>query len=94
MKKRSADWKIFTLWVLGLALAGVCLGWVLRTESEYQLEQSAAQSAIRWAQFADRTVPDFESALAGRRITPAAREQLAGLAPHVGIVRMRRIGLG
>ena len=79
MKKRSADWKIFTLWVLGLALAGVCLGWVLRTESEHQLEQDAAQSAVRWAQFVERTVPDFEAALAGRRMTPAAREQLARL---------------
>ena len=79
MKKRSADWKIFTLWVIGLALAAVCLGWILRIESERQLGQSAEQSALRWAQFADRTVPDLEAALAGRGITPAAREQLARL---------------
>jgi diguanylate cyclase (GGDEF)-like protein len=79
VKKRSADWKIFTLWVIGLALAAVCLGWVLRTESEHQLEQSAEQSAMRWAQFADRTVPDLEAALAGGGITPAARRQLARL---------------
>jgi diguanylate cyclase (GGDEF)-like protein len=79
MKKRSADWKIFTLWVIGLTLAAICLGWVLRTESEHQLEQSAEQSAMRWVQFADRTVPDLEAALMGRGITAAAREQLARL---------------
>ncbi len=66
---RSADWKIFTLWVIGLALAAFCLGWVLRAESEYQLEQGARQSALRWANFASRTVPDLELAFSGRGIT-------------------------
>ena len=79
MKKRSADWKIFTLWVCGLALAAVCLAWVLRTESERQLEQSAEQSALGWAQFADRSVPDLDAVLEGRGITAATRQQLARL---------------
>ena len=76
---RSADWKIFALWVFGLALAALAFGWVLRSESERQLEQGAAQSGLRWAQFASRTVPDLELVFAGKGITPAAREQLARL---------------
>ena len=79
MKTRSADWKVFALWFAGLGLAAVCLGWVLRTESERLLEQGAEQSAVRWAQFADRMVPDLEAAVAGRGITPAARQQLLRL---------------
>ncbi len=76
---RSADWKIFTLWVTGLALAAVCLVWVLRAESKRQLEQGGEQSGLRWAHFASRTVPDLEAAFAGQGITPAAREQLSRL---------------
>ena len=79
MKLRSADWKVFGLWVAGLALAALCIGWVLRTESERQLQQGAAQSALRWAQFASRSVPDLDLAFAGGGISPSAREQLLRL---------------
>ena len=79
VKKRSADWKTFTFWVLGLISAAVCLGWLLRIESDRQLEQSAEQSACIWAQFADRTVSDLDAVLAGGPITAATRDQLAQL---------------
>ena len=79
MKKRSADWKTFTFWVIGLILAAVCLGWLLRIESDRQLEQSAEQSACIWAQFADRTIPDLDAVLAGGPITAATQDQLSRL---------------
>ena len=91
MKKRSADWKIFTLWVTGLAFAAVGLGWVVQAECERQLERTAERSAIRWARLADRTVPDLELAFSGAGITAAAREQLARLRRTDDLFRFRLV---
>ena len=55
------------------------MAWVLRSESRRQLDLAATQSGMRWVEFAIRTVPDLDQALAGQAITPAAREQLLRL---------------
>ncbi len=47
MKTRSVDWKVFTLWVSGLALAAVSLGWVLRAQFERAgVPEISSQSAF------------------------------------------------
>ena len=65
------------------------MGWVLRAESERQLQQGAEQSALRWAQFASRTVPDLDVAFAGGGITAPAREQLLRLRQSEDIFRFK-----
>ena len=79
MKLRSADWKIFALWVLGVALAAWSLAWVVRVESERQLARGAELSALRWANFATSIVPDLEAVLAGAKMSPATGELLLRL---------------
>ena len=76
-------------WVTGLLLAALCMAWVLRAESERQLEQGAGQSALGWAQFASRAVPDLDVAFAGGGLTPAAREQLVRLARSGDVFRFK-----
>ena len=79
MKMRTADWKTFALWAAGLGLAMLCMAWVLRQESSRQLQQGAGQSALNWAQYLSRSVPDLDRLFAGQGLTPAAREQLLRL---------------
>jgi diguanylate cyclase (GGDEF)-like protein len=89
MRMRSADWKLFAAWVVGVVLAAACLGWVIRAESARQLQQGAEQSGLRWARFASRTVPDLGVAFAGGGITPAARDQLQRLRRADDIFRFK-----
>ena len=79
MEMRSADWKSLAWWVIGIVVGAAALSWVLRAESERQLELAAEQSSVRWAQFAARAVPDLEQAMTGQGLTLAAREQLLQL---------------
>ena len=79
MDMRSADRKTLAWWVAGITFASLCLSWVLRAESERQMDLAAEQSGLRWAQFAIRSVPDLESVLSGQGLTGAARERLLQL---------------
>ena len=79
MDMRSADRKTLAWWVAGITFASLCLSWVLRAESERQMDLAAEQSGLRWAQFAMRSVPDLESVLSGQGLTGAARERLLQL---------------
>ena len=92
MKMRAADWKTFALWTAGLALAMTCMGWLLRYESEQQLQQGAQQSALNWAHFASRTVPDLDQVFAGQGLSAAAREQLLRLRQVDDIFRFKLFG--
>ena len=93
MKTRSADWKVFAFWVIGLAVAAVALGGLLYAECEQQLERTAERSAMRWAQFVDRSVPDLGLAFSGAGISGAAREQLARLRNSDDLFRFRLVDL-
>ena len=53
-RMRSADWKSFALWVIGITVAGLGMAWVLRSESQRQLEAATTESGLRWAEFAAR----------------------------------------
>ena len=76
---RSADWKTLAWWVVGIVVGAASLTWVLRAESERQLELAADQSGLRWVQFAVRSVPDIDQAMTGQGLTAATREQLLQL---------------
>lgn len=76
---RSADWKTFAWWVTGISVSAVLLAWVLRAESQRQLESAATDTASRWTQFALNSVPDLEQVFTGSGLTPSAREQLLRL---------------
>ena len=89
MRMRNTDWKLFAAWIGGLVVAGVCLVWLIRSESGRQLELGAGQAALHWANFASRTVPDLEVAFAGGGVTAAAREQLLRLRPAEVVIRFK-----
>ncbi len=93
---RSADWRSFALWVIGITVAGLGMVWVLRSESQHQMELAITESGLRWAELAARAVPDLEQVLAGQGLTPAARAQLMHLRRVDDVFRFRlfdRIGL-
>ena len=79
MDMRSADWKALAWWVGGIVVAAISLSWVLRAESERQLELAAEQSSLRWSRLALVSVPDLELAVNGRGFGATAREQLRQL---------------
>ena len=89
MRMRNTDWKLFVAWIGGLVVAGVCLVWLIRSESGRQLQQGAEQSALHWANFASRTVPDLDVAFAGGGFTAAAREQLLRLRTAEDVFRFK-----
>ena len=86
---RGVDWRNLALWALGLTLAVLCLGWLMRQESTRQLQDSAEAAGLRWAHFAAGTVPDLDRAFAGHGLTPAAREQLLRLRKAAGVFRFK-----
>jgi diguanylate cyclase (GGDEF)-like protein len=61
----------------------------MRQESTRQLEQNAEQSALRWAQFVNQTVPDLDVAFMTGKLTPAAREQLLRLRKANDVFRFK-----
>ncbi len=86
---RSSDWNTLALWALGLALGVAALLWVLRAESARQLHGSAESAGLKWAHFAERTVPNLDQVLAGRGVTDQAREQLLRLRKVDAVFRFK-----
>ncbi len=90
MHWRTHDIKTVAAWVLGFAvLAGSALS-VIRFEERRQLEESAEQLALQWAQFAEQTLPEMEDIKPGTILTPKARQQLLQLAAfnHVFLFKL------
>ena len=89
MKIRARDWKNLVTLAIGLTLGLACLGWVMRAEASRQLEHGAEAAGLRWAHFANRTVPELDAAFAGRGFTLAAREQLLRLRKADNVFRFK-----
>jgi hypothetical protein len=79
MHWRARDIKLVAAWLLGAGVLVASAVWVIRTEEQKQLESSAEQSALQWAQFAERTLPPVEDFRPGTVLTPKARQQLLTL---------------
>ncbi len=80
MHWRARDIKVVTAWALGAGILAATALWVIRAEEEKQLEHSAEQSALQWAEFAERTLPAPEVFRPGAVLQPGDRQQLLTLA--------------
>lgn len=79
MHWRARDVRVVLTWLVGASvLAGSAL-WVIGAEEQRQLERSAEQSALQWAQFAEHTLPALDEFRPGTVLSPAARQQLLQL---------------
>ena len=79
MHWRGRDLKIVLAWALASTVLATSALWVIRAEEQRQLERSAEQSALLWAQFAEHTLPDLEEFRPGTVLLPAVRQRLLQL---------------
>ena len=79
MHWRARDIRLVAAWVIGAGMLATSAVWVIRSEEQKQLESSAEQSALQWAQFAERTLPPVEEFRPGTVLSPKARQQLLTL---------------
>ncbi len=80
MHWRARDLKLVAAWALGAGILAASALWVIRSEEEKQLETSAEQSALQWAEFAERSLPAPEEFRPGTVLQTRARQQLLTLA--------------
>ncbi len=62
--------------LLGLAVTGLLMWWLLRVASAQLLERDAEHTALAWADLASGAVEDLEPLLAGERLSAAAHRDL------------------
>ncbi|HSW07839.1 putative bifunctional diguanylate cyclase/phosphodiesterase [Aquabacterium sp.] len=62
--------------LLGLAVAGLLLAWLLRVASAQLLQRDAEHTALAWAELASAAVEDLEPLLNGAPLSDAARRDL------------------
>ncbi len=85
MHWRKRDIKWVAAWASGFLLLGACVVWLIHHEEERQLERSAEQSALQWAQFAEYALPPFAEFRPGAILTPQTFEQLQRMGSFRGI---------
>ena len=76
---RKNDLRAVLYWVVGLTVALLALGLVIRNERIYQMDRGAKRSAQQWAKIVEQTVPDFDVVLTTGVLSAEARNHLLRL---------------
>jgi diguanylate cyclase (GGDEF)-like protein len=75
----SQTWRLLLPGLLGLALAGVALAWLLRASADHLLERDAEQAALAWAELVEAAVPELDAVFEGQPPGAETRRQLSSL---------------
>jgi diguanylate cyclase (GGDEF)-like protein len=75
----SQTWRLLLPGLLGLALAGGTLAWLLRASADHLLERDAEQAALAWAELVEAAVPELDAVFEGELPSAETRRQLSSL---------------
>ena len=75
----SQTWRLLLPGLLGLALAGAALAWLLRASADHLLERDAEQAALAWAELVEAAVPELDAVFEGHAPGDETRRQLHSL---------------